>query len=104
MRHLDEEPPLTIYSAHDSTLIGLLCAFRLEQPTEWPEYGSYLKIDLLEKTNVDKDDDLEEKEYVVRFYLNGKLLRSQWHGELREEISLNKLSHYVSTEGAVKSP
>jgi hypothetical protein len=104
MTHLDEEPPLTIYSAHDSTLIGLLCAFRLEQPTEWPEYGSYLKIELLEKTNVDRDDDLEEKEYVVRFYLNGKLLRSQWHGELREEISLSELSHYVSIEGAVKSP
>jgi hypothetical protein len=104
MRHLDEEPPLTIYSAHDSTLIGLLCAFRLEQPTIWPEYGSYLKFELLEKTNIDRDDDLEEIEYVVRFYLNGKLLRCQWHGELCEEISLSKLTRYVSTEGALKSP
>ena len=37
---------LHVFSAHDSSLIGLMCAFRLQQPSEWPEYGSYLKIEL----------------------------------------------------------
>jgi acid phosphatase len=101
MNHHDTEPILTIYSAHDSSLIALMCAFRLEQPSVWPEYGSYLKMELLEVTSADQGEG--EEEYVVRFYLNGSLLRSQWHGELREEISLSKLSHYISTEGAVKA-
>jgi len=59
---------LWIYSAHDSTLIGLMCAFRLEQPTEWPEYASFLKIEVLTAA--------DEKEYYLRFSLNGKLLKS----------------------------
>ena len=91
-------PPVTIYSAHDSSLIGLLSAFRLEQPVEWPEYASYLKIELLETTSTDS----RKPEYVVRFSLNGKLLRSNWHGKLRDVIPLNVLAHYVKTEGAVK--
>ena len=103
MRRHDTEPTLTIFSAHDSTLIALLCAFRLEMPSAWPEYGSYLKLELLEVTNADDAEGKDRKEHVVRFYLNGSILRSQWHGELREEISLDMLSHYVSTEGAVKS-
>lgn len=97
LKHHDEEPPLTIYSAHDSTLIGLISVFRLEQPKSWPEYGSFLKIELLEKSNCDN-----EVEQVVRFFLNGELLRSQWHGDLKEEISLQKLAHFVSIEGATK--
>lgn len=93
----NEEPPLTIYSAHDSALIGLMAAFRLEQPKTWPEYGSYIKIALLEKTNSNN-----EVELVVRFYFNGDLIRSEWHGDLQEEITLQRLSHYISTEGAEK--
>ena len=103
MRHYQEEPPLTIYSAHDSTLIGLMCAFRLEQPSVWPEYGSYLKIELLEVTNADKIDGDEEKEHVVRFFLNGHLLRSMWDGEPREFTSLDLLFHKIKTEGAVNA-
>jgi hypothetical protein len=101
MRHADTEPPMIIYSGHDSTLIGLFCAFRLEQPSVWPEYGSYLKLELLEVSSA--DDANEEKDYVVRFYLNGNLLRSKWHGELREETPLHQLSHYISTEGSAKA-
>ncbi|KAG7349286.1 histidine phosphatase superfamily branch 2 protein [Nitzschia inconspicua] len=97
MKEFENEPPLIIFSCHDSSLIGLLCAFHLEQPSAWPEYGSVLKIELLEKTG-HKDDDL-----VVRFYLNGELLRSMWHGRSRDEISLRKLAHYISTVGAVKA-
>jgi hypothetical protein len=102
MRHAETEPPMIVYSAHDSTLIGLLCAFRLEQPSIWPEYGSYLKLELLEVSSVVDGID-GDKDYVVRFYLNGNLLRSKWHGELRDEIPLHQLSHYITTEGAVKS-
>jgi hypothetical protein len=106
MKHRETEPALTIYSAHDSTLVGLLCAFRLEQPSVWPEYGSYLKVELLEVTDADQKEGSSsdnQKKYVVRFYLNGDLLRSQWHGELRDEISLEQLSHFISTEGAVNA-
>lgn len=64
-------PPLTIWSAHDSTLIGLMCAFRLEQPAVWPEYGSYLMLELIE---------VNEETTYVRFSLNGETLKSQWDG------------------------
>ena len=78
MRHHEAEPALVIYSAHDSTLIALLCAFRLEQPSVWSETGSYLKMELLEVTTIsDKEDNaIDEKYYCVRFYLNGNLLCS----------------------------
>jgi Histidine phosphatase superfamily (branch 2) len=102
MRNHPEEPPVIIYSCHDSSLIGLLCAFHLEQPSVWPEYGSVLKIELLERqsTHTEGGDPAAEKDYAVRFSLNGEALRSQWHGDLRDEISLDKLAYYVSTEGA----
>jgi hypothetical protein len=93
-------PPVTIWSAHDSTLIGLLCAYRLEMPAVWPEYGSYIKIELLEVSDV---EGLGEKEYVVRFSLNGEILRSQWDGELQEMIPLAALNEKLRTEGAVAS-
>jgi hypothetical protein len=102
MRYHQGEPPLTIYSAHDSTLIGLMCAFRLEQPSVWPEYGSYLKIELHEVTDADKIDD-DEKEHVVRFFLNGQLLRSMWDGKPREYTPLDLLFHKIKTEGAVNA-
>ena len=52
-------PALRLYSAHDSTLIALLCAMRLARlnSTEaegdgshsevWPGYGAHLMIELL---------------------------------------------------------
>jgi len=83
------EPSLCIYSCHDSSLIGLLCAFRLEQPVKWPEYGSYFKIELLEGRKCDgyndltlsqdrQDDDSLEIKYFVRFSLNGQVLKTSW--------------------------
>jgi acid phosphatase len=115
MKDCENEPPVILFSCHDSSLIGLLCAFHLEQPSVWPEYGSVLKIELLEKVSKHPHAAPEDKhdpgggngsstsnatkpaDRVVRFYLNGELLRSMWHGHLREEISLNKLAHYTST-------
>jgi Histidine phosphatase superfamily (branch 2) len=90
-----EESPVIIYSAHDSTLIGLLCAFRLEQPSVWPEYGSYLKLELIE-ANMSNG----ERDYIVRFSLNGQVLRSQWtKDKTLEVIPLNQLSELIQNDG-----
>jgi acid phosphatase len=104
----DLSEALHIHSAHDSTLIGLLCAFRLEPPRKWPEYGSYLKIELLEVGSFDSHDqlhdELEEHHYFVRFSLNGEVLHMQWDQEHEEEpleiIPLELLMEKVSTVGA----
>jgi hypothetical protein len=94
-----EEAPLYLYSAHDSTLIGLLCAFRLEQPAQWPEYGSYLKIELIEATPLESE---EGACHFVRFSLNGKVLRCKWEDsdEPLDMIHLDMLAEYVATKGA----
>jgi hypothetical protein len=91
---LIQEPPLTIWSAHDSTLICLMCAFRLEQPVHWPEYGSYLLIELLHAP--------EEAEQWVRFSLNGQVLRSMWNPqeEPQELIAVDKLWGYLEAQDA----
>jgi hypothetical protein len=68
---LEHEPAMHIWSAHDSTLICLMCAFRLEQPAVWPEYASYLLIERLDDPN---DDTIR----YVRFSLNGQILRTMW--------------------------
>jgi acid phosphatase len=87
-----EEPLLTLWSAHDSTLIGMLCIYRLEQPTEWPEYASYLIMELLEAT------DSETRDLVVRFSLNGQVLRSEWDGEKHDVIPLSTLIRKLEAE------
>jgi hypothetical protein len=96
-------PHLILYSAHDSSLIGLLCAFRLERPTEWPEYASYLKIELLERSTVSSESQ-QDIDYYVRFSLNGQLLRCQWdeskNQEPQEMINLSTLVHNMKTIGA----
>lgn len=71
-----DQPPLTIWSAHDSTLIGLMCAYRLLQPSEWPEYASYLILELLEITRPG-----QAAELGVRFSLNGETLASKWEDD-----------------------
>lgn len=98
MQRREEEPPLIIYSCHDSSLIGLLCALHLEQPSVWPEYGAVLKVELLEKKKEKVDGD-GGVDHVLRFYLNGELLRSVWNDIPREEISLQDFVHLTSTVG-----
>lgn len=103
-----KDPVLYIYSCHDSSLIGLMCAFRLEQPAEWPEYGSYLKVELF-KSQEEKEDDGEViVDYYVRFSLNGQVLKSSWGMEqdgsnkneqpTREMICLKHLSRSIARE------
>lgn len=85
--------PLHIFSGHDSTLIGLLCAFRLEQPAEWPPYGSIFKMELWKvietndnetKGDIKMDDPREKNinqtkpQYFVRFSLNSRTLKCHW--------------------------
>ncbi|CAB9514993.1 Pfam:Acid_phosphat_A [Seminavis robusta] len=100
MHRHETEPPVIVYSAHDSTLIGLLCGFRLEPPTVWPEYGSYLKLELLQVTCLQT----QSKSHVVRFSLNGNVLKSVWEDDKEEpmvEIPLELLTHKIKTVGAV---
>jgi len=109
----DEGAPLLhIYSGHDSTLIGLMCAFRLEKPAEWPEYASYLKIELFAmKIEAEEEDSVTEDrgdaktlnggkvEHYVRFSLNGTLLRSALgcdeNGEPRDMVPLDLLKRFI---------
>lgn len=91
LENSENEPPMIIWSGHDSTLIGLLCAYRLEQPASWPEYASYILMELIQEGS---------KKYV-RFSLNGEILKSHWEGdEPREMIPLELLKRNVYTVGA----
>mmetsp|Transcript_25065 Transcript_25065/g.54654 ORF Transcript_25065/g.54654 Transcript_25065/m.54654 type:complete len:483 (+) Transcript_25065:133-1581(+) len=98
----EDEPLLHIYSAHDSTLIGLLCAFHLQQPSQWPEYASFIKVELIEVEDVGSSSQVSEKDYYVRFSLNGEVLRSSWsmdeNGELHDLLSLDRLTEMVNKE------
>jgi hypothetical protein len=97
-----------------------MCAFRLEQPTQWPEYGSYLKVELIEEVTLQQDQHHPSKEdtiqYWVRFSLNGQPLKSQWehhdqgttsalswrqHPSDMYLIPLNVLAHHIEQMGSV---
>eukprot|EP00563_Minutocellus_polymorphus_P001952 CAMPEP_0181035726 /NCGR_PEP_ID=MMETSP1070-20121207/8474_1 /TAXON_ID=265543 /ORGANISM="Minutocellus polymorphus, Strain NH13" /LENGTH=489 /DNA_ID=CAMNT_0023113299 /DNA_START=61 /DNA_END=1530 /DNA_ORIENTATION=- len=100
----DDEPLLHVFSAHDSTLMGLICAFHLQQPSQWPHYASYIKVELIEVEDMHPSEaSRSQKEYFVRFSLNGEVLRSTWSkdeesGELRDLISVDKLTEMVNKE------
>lgn len=90
-----EQPSAIVWSAHDSTLIALLCAYRLSQPTKWPEYASCLVMELIEVTEGESID------YMVRFSLNGEYLNSEWTpDESLPMIPLSVLAERVRTVGA----
>ena len=106
-RRKEEEPMLCIYSAHDSTLIGLLCVLGLEQPAEWPEYGSALKLELLQEEAggdgcVDERAEALPRRHWVRFSLNGQVLRCKCIGDERNEpasmVSLDQLADLIHSE------
>eukprot|EP00581_Thalassiosira_minuscula_P009332 CAMPEP_0183706208 /NCGR_PEP_ID=MMETSP0737-20130205/3097_1 /TAXON_ID=385413 /ORGANISM="Thalassiosira miniscula, Strain CCMP1093" /LENGTH=492 /DNA_ID=CAMNT_0025933559 /DNA_START=43 /DNA_END=1521 /DNA_ORIENTATION=- len=95
-----EEPWLCIYSAHDSTLIGLLCVLQLEQPAEWPEYGSAFKAELIRE----EGDDAVLRHWV-RFSLNGQVLRSTWLLDENDQpatmVPLDGLADMIHAEHAL---
>ena len=99
---------MTLWSAHDSTLIGLLCAYRLERPAEWPEYASYLIMELIEVTTTSTSDgnnnnnSKQEKGFFVRFSLNGQHLKMQWEDdeEGMDMIPLALLRERIDTVGS----
>ena len=78
------EPPVTIWSAHDSVLIGMMCAYRLNQPAVWPDYGSYLMIELVRVEAVQHEHhdggsgSSISNDLYVRFSLNREQLHSRW--------------------------
>jgi len=91
-----ESESLTVWSAHDSTLIALLCAYRLERPDVWPEYASYLVMELVEQ--------IDSMERFVRFSINGQRLQSQWEdGPAHDMIPLSVLLEKLETVGAQPS-
>eukprot|EP00977_Amphora_coffeiformis_P022950 scaffold11998_cov174-Amphora_coffeaeformis.AAC.2 len=91
-----ESEPFTVWSAHDSTLIALLCAYRLERPDVWPEYASYIVMELVEQ--------IDSKERFVRFSINGQRLQSQWEdAPAYDMIPLSVLLEKVETVGAQPS-
>ncbi|KAL7434393.1 hypothetical protein ACHAXH_005152, partial [Discostella pseudostelligera] len=103
-----EEPWLCIYSAHDSTLIGMLCVFQLEQPAAWPEYGSALKIELIREEDGQKsgpNSSISVRQHWVRFSLNGQLLRSTWclddNNEPSSMVPLDELAEMIHAEHVV---
>jgi len=97
--------PLQLVSAHDSTLIGLLCAFRLETPPEWPPYASALRMDLYrndEGEAIQKEKESTYANYVVRFSLNGRTLRfvsgsDGKKGEGKDQIPLSDLRDWAKS-------
>ena len=102
-----EEPWLCIYSAHDSTLIGLLCVLQLSMPSVWPEYGSSIKIELIQEEEHDTKSitngaSSKVVNHWVRFSLNGELLRSTWltgeDGKPAEMVPLNALAEMIHAE------
>ena len=63
-------PRLVVWSAHDSTIFGLLAMFALDAPATWPPYASQLHIELLEElVGSERPCGL-----YVRFSLNGEAL------------------------------
>ena len=66
-------PHVHIFSAHDSSLLGLMGAFELAAPSAWPEYCSILKIELLEHVRTPRD---APERWFLRFSLNGEVLAS----------------------------
>ena len=90
---------LTIWSAHDSTLIGLLCAFRLQMPATWPEYASSIVVELIEASQASP----ERTELFVRFSLNGEQLNCEWEGEpVMDMIPMRLLAEKIFHEAAAE--
>lgn len=80
------------YSAHDSTLIGLLRALRLEQRGQRPGYTSCFKIELLQVTPRDKENNSDdEPQYWVRCSLNNERLKCQREDEHIEDEPMDMI-------------
>jgi len=94
-----QQPLLYLFSAHDATLIGLMCGLHMEQPSQWPDYGSFLKVELFEDEKgvclygnckepkrgsvrgigaLKNEDEQIGPNYYLRFSLNNQVLKSKW--------------------------
>ena len=73
-----------IFSAYDATLMSLLCFFHIERPSVWPEYGSYLKMELLQDNRQVLStlyNRTEKERHYGLFSLNDTPLRSGFGGK-----------------------
>ena len=82
-----------IFSGHDATLISLMCAFKIERPAVWPEYGSFLKMEVyrddsgmcnsgaIDSCVIETGVSSDEGRFFVLFSLNGEALRSAFGAE-----------------------
>jgi Histidine phosphatase superfamily (branch 2) len=86
----DEEHLMSIWSAHDSSIVGLLCAYRLERHSEWPDYASHLVLELWQ--------DERTGERFVQFSMNGAPLQCRWEddAEPHYRIPLDRLVENVA--------
>ena len=98
-RALDvSQPALTIWSCHDSSLIGMLCAYRLEKPQTWPEYSTVFLMEVVEVIRPNQPQDTHP-ELAVRFSINGERLRILWDPENpMDVIPLELLAQKIATE------
>lgn len=86
-------PLMHIFSGHDATLISLMCAFKIERPAVWPEYGSFLKMEVyrddsgmcnsgaIDSCVIETGVSSDEGRFFVLFSLNGEALRSAFGAE-----------------------
>ena len=83
---------LQLYSAHDSTLFGLLSAFDLSAPATWPEYGARLQVELWREAT---------GRMRLRFVLNGETLRCMGEETIGlEHVHLVRGLHDLAAPGA----
>ena len=88
-------PRVQLWSAHDSTLFGLLGYFRLAAPAKWPAYGAQLRVDvLLSRSESETAAAALQPTGIggarppasLRFSLNGEVLKSALLVEDGEEL------------------
>ena len=73
-----------IFSVYDATLMSLLCFFHIERLFVWPEYGSCLKMELLQHNRQVLStlyNRTEKERHSVLFSLNDTPLRSGFGGK-----------------------
>mmetsp|Transcript_27886 Transcript_27886/g.41158 ORF Transcript_27886/g.41158 Transcript_27886/m.41158 type:complete len:477 (-) Transcript_27886:71-1501(-) len=94
---------LFLYSAHDSTLIGMLCALHLQQAASWPDYASYLKLELVQCLQQPTDNTRDNSQQLkVRCFFNDEPLQFEWCNSEDDAylIPLELLANKLDTIGS----
>ena len=88
-------PKISLYFAHDTTLMGLLTAMGVVDVygREEPPFASRMEIELLELERMDSISKLSSNNYFVRISFNGKMIRL---GECQELCPVSSVAQYLS--------